>query len=162
MSWLDIVIIIAIALSTFVGLRNGLIKAVLSLAGLIGGIVLAGLYYVPFSERLTFIPQESAAKIVAFIIILVVVMIIARVIASVLTKFASIVLLGWVNRIGGAILGFFLGSFLCGALLAVWIKYLGMADPIAESGLAPILLDRLPMVLALLPDELDTIRSFFQ
>ena len=162
MNWLDIVIIVAIAIFTFLGLRAGIIKAVLSLAGLIVGVILAGRYYVPFSEQLSFIPQDSVAKIVAFIIILVVVMIIARVLASLLGKLASLVMLGWVNRVGGAIFGFLLGSILCGALLATWIKYLGIATPITESGLAPILLDRLPIVLALLPDEFDAVRSFFQ
>ncbi len=162
MNWLDIVIIVAIAIFTFLGLRAGIIKAVLSLAGLIVGVILAGRYYVPFSGQLSFIPQDSVAKIVAFITILVVVMIIARVLASMLGKFASLVLLGWLNRIGGAIFGFLLGAILCGALLATWIKYLGIAASITESGLAPILLDRLPIVLALLPDEFDAVRSFFQ
>ena len=162
MNWLDIVIIVVIAISTFLGLRAGLIKAVLSLAGLTGGVILAGRYYVPLSQQLSFIPYENATKIVAFIIIVVGVMIIAGVLAWLLGKIASIVMLGWVNRIGGAILGLVLGALFCGALLAIWIKYLGIADPIAESGLARILLDRLPIVLALLPDEFDAVRSFFQ
>ena len=162
MNWLDIVIIVVIAVFTFLGLRTGLIKAVLSLVGLIVGIVLAGRYYVPLSEQLSFISQANVAKVVAFIIILVGVMIIARVLASVLGKLISIVMLGWVNRVGGAVFGLVLGALFCGALLATWIKYLGIADPIVDSGLATMLLDRLPIVLALLPDEFDAIRSFFQ
>jgi len=43
----------------------------------------------------------------------------------------------------------------------LWVKFLGMADTILESSLATMLLDRLPMVLALLPQEFDIIRSFF-
>jgi len=162
MSWLDIVIVIAIAISTIMGLRTGIIKAVLSLAGLIVGVILAGRYYVPFSEGLTFISSANVAKIVAFAIILIGVMIIARVLAGLLKQVASVLMLGWVNRLGGAIFGFVLGAILCGALLAIWIKYLGVADVIIESGLAPILLDYLPLVLALLPGEFDGIRSFFQ
>jgi len=162
MTWLDLVIVIAIAISTFLGLRTGIIKAVLSLAGLIVGVILAGRYYVPFSEQLSFVPQESVAKILAFIIILAVVMIIARVLASVLGKLTSLVLLGWVNRLGGAVLGFVVGALFCSALLAIWVKFVGIVDPIAESGLATVLVDRLPMVLALLPDDFDAVRSFFQ
>jgi len=162
MSWLDIVIVIAIAISTIMGLRTGIIKAVLSLAGLIIGVILAGRYYISFSEGLTFISSANVAKIVAFAIILIGVMIIARVLAGLLKQVASVLMLGWVNRLGGAIFGFVLGAILCGALLAIWIKYLGVADVIIESGLAPILLDYLPLVLALLPGEFDGIRSFFQ
>jgi len=161
MNWLDIAIIVAIAIAILIGLRIGIIKAVLSLAGLIVGVILAGRYYIPLSEWLSFIPQASVAKIVAFAIILIGVMVIAGVLASLLKWAASVVMLGWVNRLGGAVFGLVLGAIFCGALLATWLTLFGMAESIIESNLAAILLDRLPMVLALLPDEFDAVRSFF-
>lgn len=162
MNWLDIVIIVNIAIPTLIGLRIGIIKTVLSLAGVIVGVILAGRYYVILSEQLTFIPQENLAKIAAFAIILIGVMIITGVLASVLKWIASVVLLGWVNRLGGAIFGFVLGAIFCSALLAIWAKFLGIEGPIASSGLATLLLDQFPIVLALLPEEFDAVRSFFQ
>ena len=162
MSWLDIVVIVLIAITTLIGLRTGIIKAALSLAGVIVGVILAGRYYVSLSEQLTFIPQASLARIVAFAIILVGVMLIAGILASVLKWIVSAVMLGWVNRLGGAVFGFALGAIFCSALLAIWVKFLGIEGPIAESGLATLLLDRFPMVLALLPEEFDTVRSFFR
>ncbi len=162
MNWLDIVILVVVAIATFLGLRIGIIKAVLSLAGLIVGIILAGLYYVPLSERLPFIPQADVAKVVAFAIILIGVMVIVSVLAKLLKWAASAVMLGWVNRLGGAAFGLVLGALLCGALLATWARFWGVAEIISDSSLAVILLDRFPVVLALLPDEFDAIRSFFQ
>ncbi len=162
MSWLDIVIIIVVAIATFIGLKIGIIKAVLSLAGLIVGVILAGRYYVPFSEQLTFIPQDNVAKVIAFAIILIGVMVIAGVLAWLLKRIASLIMLGWVNQVGGAIFGFVLGAIFFSALLAIWAKYLGAEGAIADSGLATVLLDRFPMVLALLPEEFDAVRSFFQ
>ena len=162
MNWLDIVIIVLIAIPTLIGLRIGIIKTVLSLAGAIAGIILAGRFYAPLAEQLTFIPQDNLAKIAAFAIILIGVMIITGVLASVLKWIASVVLLGWVNRLGGAIFGFVLGAVFCSALLAIWAKFLGAEGPIAGSGLATLLLDQFPMVLALLPEEFDAVRSFFQ
>ncbi len=162
MNWLDIVIIVVIAISAFGGLKNGLIKAILSLAGLIVGVVLAGRYYTPLSEQLTFIPQDNIARIVAFAIILIGVMIIAGVLANLLKWAVSAVMLGWVNRIGGAIFGLVLGAVFCGALLAMWINFMGIQSIIIESAMANMLLDFFPVVLALLPDEFDTVRSFFQ
>ncbi len=162
MSWLDIVLLVVIAIATLLGLRAGIIKAVLSLAGVIVGVILAGRFYVLLSEQLTFIPHAGAAKIVAFAIILIVVMIIASVAALLLKWAASIVMLGWVNRLGGALFGFVLGAILCGAFLATWINFLGIEGAIADSALARVLLDYFPMVLALLPDEFDAVRSFFQ
>ena len=162
MNWLDIVIIVALAISTFFGLRMGIIKAVLSLAGLIVGVILAGRYYMPLSEQLHFITQAGIARIVAFAIILIGVMIIAAVLAKFLKWAASVVMLGWANHLGGAIFGFVLGAVVCGAILAILIKFLGIAGIIVESNIAAILLDNFPLVLALLPSEFDTIRSFFQ
>ncbi len=161
MNWLDIVIIAVLVVAAILGLRTGIIKAVLSLAGLIIGVILAGHYYVPLSEQLTFIASATAAKVVAFAIILIGVMVIAGVLASLFKWAVSIVMLGWVNRLGGAVFGLVLGAVFCSALLAIWVKALGMGV-VTESGLATLLLDRFPMVLALLPDEFDGIRSFFQ
>ncbi len=158
MNWLDIVIIVVIAITALIGLKIGLIKAVLSLVGLIVGVILAGHYYVPLSEQLTFISQATLAKIVAFAIILIGVMIIAAVLAMVLKWITSVMMLGWVNRIGGAVFGLVLGAILCGTLLALWVMFFGAGEVITNSGLAAIL-SRFP--LSLLPGEFDSVRSFF-
>ena len=161
MNWLDIVIIVLIAVPILIGLKMGIIRAILSLAGVIIGILLAGYFYAMLAEKLTFIPQENLAKIAAFAIIFIGIMIIAGILASILEKMISLVLLGWVNHLGGAAFGFLLGAIFCGALLAIWVNFLGAGETIAESSLATLLLDRFPMVLALLPDEFDAIRRFF-
>jgi membrane protein required for colicin V production len=160
MSWLDIVIIIALALGAFSGLKAGLIKVLFSVAGILLGIFLAGRFADDFAGVLTFIPDDWA-KIAAFAIILVVVMIIAAILASVLSKLISLVLLGWVNRLAGAVLGLFVAALFCGAVLAIWVKYLGIGDAVAGSALANFLLDKFPIVLGLLPSEFDSVRNFF-
>ncbi len=163
MSWLDLVIVVVLAVSAFLGLRMSIIKAVLSLAGVIVGVVLAGQYYVALADVLPFFSQTSnAAKITAFAIILIGVMVIAAVAARFLKWAASAMLLGWVNHLGGAALGLVLGAIFCGALLAIWVKWLGAGDTITESMIAPVLLDKFPIVLGLLPDDFDAVRSFFQ
>ncbi|MFC2002613.1 CvpA family protein [Chloroflexota bacterium] len=161
MSWLDIIIIIVLAVFTLMGLKTGIIKAVLSLAGMIIGVILAGHYYLPLSEQLPFVSQTGVARIVAFAIILIGTMVIASVLARLLKRATSAIMLGWVNRLGGAIFGLVLAAIFCGAALAIWIKLFGIAGAITESSLAIILLDRLPLALALLPNEFDSTRSFF-
>lgn len=162
MNWLDLVIIVLLIIPTVIGLRIGIIQAVLSLAGLIVGIILAGRYHMFLAEQLTFISSDGLAKIVAFALILFGIMIIAAVIASVLKWLTSIALLGWVNHLGGAAFGFILGAVFCGVLLATWALFLGAEGALAESFLAALLLDSFPLALALLPGEFDIVRSFFQ
>ena len=161
MSWLDIVIIIVIVIPTILGLKTGIIKASFSLAGLILGVILAGHYYVPFSEQLSAL-SPGIARIVAFAIILVGVWVIAILLSGLVERAVAMMLLGWVNRLVGAVFGFVVGAILCSALLAIWVKFLGIQSFIVDSALATILLDRFPMVLALLPDEFNAVRSFFQ
>ncbi len=152
MNWLDIAIIVAIAVTTLVGLKIGLIKAILSLAGLIIGVILAGRFYVPLSEQLTFISQATLAKVVAFAIILIGVMIIASVLARLLKWAASVMMLGWINRLGGAVFGLVLGALLWGAFLTLWVQVFGAGETIINSSLANLLLS-FPLPFSLLPGE---------
>lgn len=162
MNWLDIVLLVVLAIAAFLGLRMGLIKAVLVLGGIIVGVILAGYFSGPLGERLTFISSEGAAKVIAFAIILVGVLIIAILLAVLLKWATSAIMLGWVDRLGGAIFGLLWGAIFCGALLAIWLKYAGVEEAIVESAVATILLEHFPLVLALLPQEFGAVRSFFQ
>jgi len=162
MNWLDIVLLVLLGIAAFLGLKIGIIKAVLSLAGLIVGVILAGRYYIPLAQHLDFIPGEGVAEVIAFVIILMGVLIIAVVLALLLKWATSAIMLGWVDRLGGAIFGLLWGAILCGALLAMWLKYVSVAEAIVESTVVAILLDYFPLVLGMLPQELDAVRSFFQ
>ena len=162
MNWLDIFILVALAVAALIGLKIGIIKAVLSLVGIIVGVILAGRFYAPLAEQLSFIPHAGVAKIAAFGIILIGVMVIVFVLARLLKWAVSMMMLGWVNRLGGAIFGFLLGATFFGALLAAWLNFFGATETIMESIVAGAILDYFPLVLALLPSEFDSIRSFFQ
>ena len=160
MNWLDIILLVALVIPTFIGLRQGLIKAVLSLVGIIIGVVLASNFYENVANLFSFISNTDVANIIAFVLILVVVMIIATLLARLLKTVVKLVMLGWVNSLGGAIFGFVMGAVVMGAILATWVKFFG-SDLISESLIASILLDKFPVVLSLLPKEFDTVRNFF-
>ncbi|MDD4859730.1 MAG: CvpA family protein [Dehalococcoidales bacterium] len=162
MSWLDIALLVALIIPVFTGFSQGLIKSVLSLAGLIVGVLLAGRYHGLLAEQLTFISSPNIANIVAFAIIAIGVMIIAAVAAALLKGIANAIMLGWVNRLGGAAFGLVLGAVFCGAGLAIWGKLFGISDPINNSLLAKLLLDTFPMALALLPADFSSIKGFFR
>ena len=162
MNWLDIILLILLFIPTFIGLRKGLIKAILSLAGLLIGIVLAGQLYQPVSKIFSFIPNENVAFILAFILILVLVLVAAFFLARLLKSIMSIVMIGWIDNIGGAILGFLSGFVLLSAILAIWVKFFG-SGLIVDSFLGKVMLDYFPLILGLLPGEFGKdIRGFFQ
>jgi uncharacterized membrane protein required for colicin V production len=73
-----------------------------------------------------------------------------------------LVLLEWLDRLVGFILGVFIGGLLCAAFLAIAVKYdPGTEAVISQSGLAKFLMEGFPLLLALLPGEFDFIRDFF-
>ncbi len=65
MNWLDIVIAVVLIFPIFTGLKQGLIKAALSLAGLIVGVILASNFYQQLGGALGFITNEDIADVVA-------------------------------------------------------------------------------------------------
>ena len=162
MNWLDILILVLLFVPTFIGLRKGLIRAALSLAGLLIGVVLAGRLYEPFSKIFGFFNNEKAADIVAFLLILALVMLVAFLLARLLKGLLGMVLLGWVDNVGGAILGFLFGFFFLGAILAIWVKLFG-SGLVTESFMGRFMLDYFPVVLGLLPGDFgQDVRNFFQ
>jgi membrane protein required for colicin V production len=162
MNWLDIVIIILIVVQVFMGLRSGIIKMLFTVAGVIIGVVLAGRFSDSLAGVLSFISDPGIAKAVAFAVILIAVMIVATLAARLVKWAVSAVLMGWIDHLGGAILGLFLGFVFCGAALTMWIKFLGISDVLQQSVLAGFLLNGFPIVMGLLPSEFDSVRSFFQ
>jgi len=161
MNWLDIVIIVVAVLLGIVGLRQGIIKTVFGIAGLIGGIVLAGRYYGGLAALLS--PSGATwANIAAYAIILLATLIVASVIGWFVARLVHLTILGWLDRLVGCVLGVIIGSLLCAAVLAIVGKYYpGTEAVISQSVIAKFLMERFPLLLALLPEEFDFIRDFF-
>jgi membrane protein required for colicin V production len=161
MNWLDIVLLVILAFATVMGIKTGIIKVLFTLAGGIIGVVLAGRFSDSLGSKLTFISDSGTAKIVAFIFILIVVMIIATILAFIIKKIASVVLLGWVNMLGGGILGLVLGAIFCGALVTIWLKFQGGSSAVTGSAISRFLIDKFQVVLGLLPADFQSVRDFF-
>ena len=154
MHWLDIVIIIALALAAIIGLVKGFIKMLFTLAGLVIGILLALKYYAPFSGWLSqYIHETSIAKIAAFAIILIGILIIARVLASLLSRVVSWLGQAWLNRLGGAIFGSLIGTILLGTLLDAMLRFafFDLKTIIHESTIAAWLLAHFSLLPILFP-----------
>jgi membrane protein required for colicin V production len=162
MNWLDIVIIVVVVIAALIGLKVGIIKTLLTVVGVVVGVILAGRLSNWLGGHLTFISNPGIAKAVAFAIILVVVIVIFMIAAFFLKKVASAMLLGWINRLGGAVLGLFLAGIFCGAVLSMWVKYLGAGGTIQDSMMARFLLNSFPLVLGLLPSDFGSVKSFFR
>lgn len=159
MNWLDLILLVLLGLSAFSGLMRGLIKTVFSILGVIVAIVLASHFYDDVSGWFGF-AENAVFNIFAFLLILVLVMVAATLLANMVRVAASSLLLGWVDRLGGAFFGLLIGAVLLGAVLSLWVK-LFSPGIVNESAIAAFLASKFPLVLAILPSDFDNIGDFF-
>ena len=107
MHWLDLIIVAVISWLTYRAFTIGLIREVVTTVAVILGAVLAGQFYGELSADIAFaIEDETWRDFVAFGSIFIGAIVIGQVGASLLRRAASVLLLGWVDRIGGAAFGF--------------------------------------------------------
>lgn len=103
---IDILYFILLALALVKGYRKGLIVAVLSMVGLVIGIVaalklsgaVAGLLTNEFSQLGYWAPA------VAFFLVFITVLLLIRIVAGIAEATVSTVHLGWLNTLGGAVM----------------------------------------------------------
>lgn len=164
MTWVDIIILIILVIPTVIGLKMGLIKTIIPLAGIMLGIFLAGTFYGSVGDWLSsWLESPSQANIAGFFLIFAGVMLVALIVAALVRKVLSLLLLGWVDRVGGAVFGLAIGGFVAGALLALLMKFQisGVEGAVQDSAFAGFFLNSFPFVLGLLPEEFDAVRDFF-
>lgn len=173
MNWLDIVIIVVAGICGYMGFRQGIIRAAFSIVGLIVGIVLAGQLADNLAELLG---GAQWAYFISFAVILIIVLVAANIIGGILKQFTKIVMMGWLDSLGGMVFGLLIGATAIAAILAAagaWANSLppyeiiestkqGMSKAISDSALAELLIDNFRLVLGLLPEKYDAIQDFFE
>src|SRR5688500_428385 len=161
MNWVDIGILGLVGASTLMGLYWGLIRQVIAVVGLAGGIFFAGRFYEPVAVFLHspdgegLIADPNWARIIAFVLVMVGFSLVLGVAASTLRIVANLLFLGWLDNLLGALLGLIMSMMLVMALLAVATVFpvSGLSDDVRESQVAQWLSNFVPLVLAMLPPE---------
>jgi uncharacterized membrane protein required for colicin V production len=117
LNWLDLVILVFVALLTFLGFRKGFLRKVLGIAGLIFGFILAIRFYDLVSNLFLKLTDanESLMRIIAFLFIIAAVYSLAIWIARFMTNINPS--LSKIDKMAGAILGFVEGLLITSILL---------------------------------------------
>ncbi len=164
MNWLDIVIFLVIAFFAVTAFRAGLIREAVTLVSAVVGVVVAGLFYDDLArDVLVFIDDRDTALVVSFLILLGAVYLAGQLIAIMLKQVAAILLLGWVDHIGGALFGLLKGLIVVEVLLILLVTFpqLGLESDIDGSALASVFLDARSVLLFVLPDEFEQAVDLF-
>lgn len=161
MNAIDLLILASLALSVVMGFFWGLIRQVIAVVGLIGGVILAGRFYADVaaflhgSDGSGLVADENWARIIAFVGIMILFSLVLGVVGSVLRLVAKLLFLGWADRLLGALLGLVVSLTLVMAMVVVATVFPvpGLSDGVRESRVAEMLSGYIPVVLAMLPPE---------
>jgi len=157
MNWLDIVIVLVVAFFAATAFSAGLIRELVTLVSAVVGVVVAGLFYDDLArDVLVFIDNNDTANIVAFLVLLGAIYLAGQLIAIMLKQVTAILLLGWADRLGGALFGLLKGLVVVEVLLIAFVTFdVGLDGAIEDSGLASVFLDAASVLLIILPDDFE-------
>jgi len=153
MTWLDIAVVATICLCAAYGFWKGIVRAIVGIAGLLGGLVIAGAYYRELALKLW--PDGGAwTSAAAYAIILLGVLVAAALVATILSRLIHMTPLGIVDRALGLAAGLLVGILGWGLVLTIAAAIIPGADEaLADSALACTLMDLLANVRGLPPPE---------
>ncbi len=118
MYWMDIIALIILIWFVYKDYSSGLIISSFRFLGLILGIILSakyGYFIVEFLSNKLSVPDQIS-NILGYLIVFIIVVIIIQIIGNLLKSTLNIILLGWLDKIGGAVLGFAKASILISLL----------------------------------------------
>jgi membrane protein required for colicin V production len=125
MNLLDYILIAVLAFCLSRGIFRGLIKELSSIIGLLGGFYAAYTYYGHLTGVLSaWIENPVYLNIISFLIIWIGIYTAVTVMALILKYFMKIAFLGWLDRIGGALLGAIKGLLVAVTLIVVLTAFL--------------------------------------
>jgi membrane protein required for colicin V production len=122
MSFIDIFFLIVMTGFILLGVWKGFFREVLGLLGVLLGIFIAIAGFGPLSKILhQLIPKVPVVVwiVISFVIIFVGVYLASRLLAMVLGKLSSLIMLGWLNRLLGGVIGAVKGAFIISLILLV-------------------------------------------
>ena len=154
MNWLDIVVIVIIIGFTLAAYSSGLIRELVTLVAVIAGILIAGALYGRLAnDVLVFIDDQDAAEAIAYLMLFGAVYLFGQIGAYVLKTGASLLMLGPLDHIGGAVFGLIKGVIVVQVLLVIFAAYpsLDLDQAVADSHVARHIVDDYGVVRHIVP-----------
>ncbi|HET6206536.1 MAG TPA: CvpA family protein [Terracidiphilus sp.] len=136
MTLVDWIVVIIMMAAVIAGMAQGFFRSVCSLGGLVLGLGIASWNYGHLAAILLPVVRISAvANTIAFLLIALLIMAAIGLIGNLLAKALRMIGLGWLDRIAGAVFGFFQGVVFVVVLILVIVAFFPQEQWLAESTL---------------------------
>lgn len=139
MNALDLIFLGIMGVNLLYSTWKGFIRDVFSLAGLVGGFIIACRYYSVAADWVSsWVPYPEIASILGWILIFLIVYIAVGILGRMVRGSFQILRMGWVDSVAGFFFGFIKGVLFCAGLLVVLVALLPPeASLLKKSRLAP-------------------------
>jgi membrane protein required for colicin V production len=156
MNLFDIIIIIIISYCLIRGLFRGLIKEIASILGVFGAFYAAYTYYPLMAKSLSqWISNDAYLNIMAFVVLFVVIFLLISILGSLIKYALKLALLGWFDRLSGALFGAIKGVLIVSVLLIIFTSFLSKNSAfIGNSLLSPHVVSISEVMSHFIPQEM--------
>jgi membrane protein required for colicin V production len=137
----DYIFVVIMIISIGLAMTKGLMREIISLLALIGGFLLAALYYRSFGGYFAnFTKTEAIANLIGFMIVFLGCLIIGAILAFLVNRFVKMASLQWVDRLLGGVYGLIRGWAIASIIVLALIAFPVSENMLARSVFAPYLL----------------------
>ena len=124
MNVLDWVLIVVFALTALWGYKTGLIDTALNAIAIYVALFLSGLFAGRVLSLITDeVESQAISTAIGYIIIFAAVFIASRIVSTIIKKALKITFMGWVDNLGGIVIGLVAGVLIAGGVMTVVARY---------------------------------------
>ena len=154
MNYLDVIFIVIAGFFCIRGFFRGLILEVASIAGVIGGFILANTYYEQLTVHIEAFLDPRWSGIAAYAVIFLGVLLGVAIIAGLIRKIIGAAGISWLDYTFGGVLGGAKGVLLCAIILAFVLHFFPHAEVVQTSLVVPHLYVLTDMLRQFIPTTL--------
>ena len=140
MGWLDFAVLGVLIASIVLGLKRGLVREIISLAGIITGLVIASRFYKNFTFFGKTFKNPVLGRTISFLLIFAGIAAVFGIIGMLVHKFVKAGGLGMLDHLGGFIFGFLKGVSVTGIILFLLSKFVFFQKLMDKSPVASAIL----------------------
>lgn len=154
MNWLDIVLLVLLAVTFILGIRKGLIRQVVGIAAVIIGLIVAVYNYSYIADfYMDLVSNRVVSQLLGFFTVFIAVLLVGWLVAALLSKI-MIGPLKFLNHILGGILGLLKGILIAGVIVFALLVFPVDKRALRQSELAPYCFKITEAIYYLIPESL--------
>lgn len=150
---IDTFFLIILVCAVLIGLGMGMIRGILPLTGTFMAIFIAGQSYAGWARDFS-----DSLKVVVFLLIFIIVFIVVNILGlKVYTFLTTRLHLGWIDRVGGGVLGLVGGLTFVGLIVILMTRFqFGVSEELfTQSKVVPYSTSIIKLLLKILPEEFE-------